>query len=100
MVRNQHGVIGDEGFGICLVCGTRFFYQMVWDMWVETDCPRCGAVMVREGSPYPRYAARRGLAADTRAVSARRGAKKVAHKGPVSVRSGEKYLGPGEKSFS
>jgi hypothetical protein len=44
-----------EGSCICLECNTRIPSQD-WILCFERSCPRCGAIMVREKSPYYWYA--------------------------------------------
>jgi hypothetical protein len=51
MKRDESQNIGCEGFCICIECSTRV-PRRSWVTCIERNCPNCGAVMVREGSPY------------------------------------------------
>lgn len=60
MARNELERMGDGGFCICLECNTRL-PRRSWITCIERNCPNCGAIMVREGSPYHLYALEQGL---------------------------------------
>lgn len=72
MDRYEHASNGERGFCICLNCHTRIPLQS-WITSLEMNCPKCGAIMVHEGSPYHLYALEHGEAFDgTTLVPARR----------------------------
>jgi len=60
MARNEPESTGDGGFCICLECNTRL-PRRSWVTCIERNCPNCGAIMVREGSPYHLYALEHGM---------------------------------------
>jgi hypothetical protein len=73
MAQDERGDGRDKWFCICLECGTSTPRQNLVTC-LETNCPTCGAVMVREGSPYYEYAMRRRrLESSLWAALARRG---------------------------
>lgn len=74
----------DRGFCVCLDCGMRVPGQRGVTC-LEMNCPNCGAVLVRENSPYCRYVMRRWFEADLRAVLARRGIELEPSAEPVST---------------
>ncbi len=50
-----HQGLGSGGFCICVSCGTRVPHQRGVPC-METRCPKCGKVMVREGGEHHRAA--------------------------------------------
>ncbi len=68
MERNEPESMGDGGYCICLECGTRIPHQN-WITCLELNCPRCGEIMVREGSPFHLYALKQRWAADRKSDS-------------------------------
>ena len=99
MVRNEQGGKVDGWFCVCLECSARTPRLKIVTC-LETSCPKCGAVTVREGSPYHKYAMRRRLATDLRAALARRGVEMKPQKDSVPAGSAEAQKGVGEFSFS
>lgn len=65
MDRKEPETRGERRPCICLNCHTRIPY-LSWITCLERNCPECGAVMVREGSPYHLYALEQGVAFDGR----------------------------------
>lgn len=63
MDRDEPENMGEGGYCICLECDTRVPHRN-WITCLEMNCPVCGAIMVREGSPYHLYALRHGLTPD------------------------------------
>ena len=72
----------DRGFCVCLECGMRVPGQRGVTS-LEMSCPNCGAVLVREDSPYHRYATHRRLEHDLRAAFGNRGIE-----GPAPIGAG------------
>mgnify|MGYP001787686453 CR=1 FL=1 len=75
MARNEPEKTGEEGFCICLECNSRLPRRRLITC-IERNCPNCGAVMVREGSPYHLYALEQGLDFNGRLDSASRKSRK------------------------
>jgi len=75
MVHNESERMGDGGFCICLECNTRL-PRRSWITCIERNCPNCGAIMVREGSPYHLYALEQGLDFSGRLNSSSRKSRK------------------------
>ena len=73
-----------RGFCVCLECGMRVPGQRGVTC-LEMNCPNCGAVLVRENSPYHRYAAHRRLEENLRAVLGSRGSE-----GLLSIETGRR----------
>ena len=65
MDRHEPEDMGGGNDCICLECNTRVPHRG-WITCLEMNCPVCGAIMVREGSPYYLYATQQGVAADGR----------------------------------
>ena len=63
MDRNDREIAGEARPCICLNCHTRLPY-LSGITCLERNCPACGAVMVREGSPYHLFAIEQGSAFD------------------------------------
>ena len=61
MNRHEPREQAEEKCCICLECNTRVPYRN-WVTCLEVNCPKCGAIMVREGSPYHEYVLRHGHA--------------------------------------
>jgi endogenous inhibitor of DNA gyrase (YacG/DUF329 family) len=99
MSRNEQGCMGGGKFCICLECGTRIPRQNNVTC-LESNCPKCNAVMVREGSPYHRYAVQRRRVMDLEAKWTRRGTHVKSRKQGVPDRSAEEQNALGEFSFS
>ena len=61
MNRHQPRKQAEERCCICLECNTRVPYRD-YVTCLEVNCPKCGAVMVREGSLYHQYVLEHGRA--------------------------------------
>lgn len=61
MNRNESQSAADKGYCICLECKTRLPHRS-WVTCIERNCPACGAIMVREGSPYHLFVQEQELA--------------------------------------
>jgi len=71
MGRNLPESMGEGGCCICLECNTRL-PRLSWITCIERNCPECGAIMVREGSPYHLYALEQGLNCSGRLIPSSR----------------------------
>lgn len=71
MDRHEPSSIDDRGHCICLDCNTRIPYPNCMTC-LESNCPKCGAVMVMEGSPYHRYVMQHGKVSGETPRAARR----------------------------
>lgn len=85
MLGSRKTMPDDRGFCVCLECGMRVPGQRGVTC-LEVNCPNCGAVLVRENSPYYRYAAHRRLEADLRAAIGRR---RTVRPAPIGAGEGE-----------
>lgn len=99
MVETEQGGNVERRFCVCLECGARTLRLKIVTC-LETSCPKCGAVMVREDSPYHKYALRRRLATDLRTALARRGVEMKPREEPVTDGSVDQQAIPGELSFT
>lgn len=88
MLDSRKTMPSDRGSCVCLECGMRVPGQRGVTC-LEMNCPNCGAVLVRENSPYYRYVMRRWFEADLRAVLARRGIELEPPAEPVSTAAHE-----------
>ena len=88
MRRNESQLIGDRGSCICLECNTRIPSQN-WITCIERNCPSCGAIMVREGSPYHLYALEQRSVSDEKTESRFRRSRKKSRKSRIPVVVGE-----------
>jgi len=99
MIRIEQSGNVERWFCVCLECGTRIPRLKIVTC-LETNCPKCGAVMVRENSSYHKYALRRRLATDLRAALARRGIEMRPREDSVPEELAGEQAIPGEFSFS
>ncbi len=84
MARYNSETSGDEGFCICLECNTRL-PRRSWITCIERNCPNCGAIMVREGSPYHLYVLEQGLDFNGRVATSSRPSTRRTRKSPVPL---------------
>jgi hypothetical protein len=84
MNRDESHTMGDEGFCICLECNTRV-PRRSWITCIERNCPNCGAVMVREGSPYHTFSLEQDVARDGSSGAPSRRPDRRNHKGRTEV---------------
>ncbi len=87
MARNEPEKTSEEGFCICLECDTRL-PRRSWITCIERNCPNCGAIMVREGSPYHLYVLDQGLDFNGRFDSSSRPPTTRTRKSPVPLVAG------------
>ena len=99
MLRDAQDSKVEGWFCVCLECGART-PRLRTVTCLETKCPKCGAVMVREHSPYHEYALRRRMAADLRVALARRGVEMKPREEPVPEVLAEEQGIPGELSLT
>lgn len=79
MARNEPENMGKEGFCICLECNTRLPRRSLITC-IEMNCPNCGAIMVREGSPYHFSVLEQGMDFSGRSDSSSRKSRKSPRK--------------------
>ena len=88
MDRNERANDGERGYCICLNCHTRVPLQS-WITSLEMNCPKCGAIMVHEGSPYHLYSMAQGVAFDGASLVPSRRLKKRRRKNRALTAQGQ-----------
>ena len=82
MARHEPRKTDDERCCICLKCDTRVPYRKCVTC-LEVDCPKCGATMVREGSPYHMAVMRQHLVSEETVASGPTGSNTQSNGVPV-----------------
>ena len=84
---------GERGVCVCLDCGTRVSGQHGVTC-LEMNCPNCGAVLVRENSPYYRYVMQQWFGKDLEAALAFQGieTEPLGERFPVGADEGQGVL--------